>query len=159
RCEVEALLAADARSTVTPLERPLQHLPGWMSEIRVPAPLEAGARIGRFVVRRLLAVGGMGAVYEAEQLHPRRTVALKLMRRGLTSRQAVRRFDHECRTLARLHHPHVARIFDADVHDDGNGPAPWFAMEYIVDARTIVEYAAGRGAGVRERIELIMQVC
>ncbi len=49
-----------------------------------------GRTIGRYVAKRLVAAGGMGAVYEAEQAEPHRVVALKVMRWGLASPAAFR---------------------------------------------------------------------
>jgi serine/threonine protein kinase len=82
----------------------------------VPAsllPPEAGAalpthRIGSYTVRRLIGTGGMGAVYEAEQDNPKRIVALKVLRSGIASASAQRRFEYESQLLARLRHPGIA---------------------------------------------------
>ncbi|MCH8210912.1 MAG: hypothetical protein IIB99_06010 [Planctomycetes bacterium] len=52
-----------------------------------------GRRVGNFTIDRLLASGGMGSVYVATQDEPRREVALKLMRPGIASRSALRRFQ------------------------------------------------------------------
>ena len=49
---------------------------------------------GKYHVRSLLAFGGMGAVYEATQENPSRTVALKVMRLGFTGRSLRRRFEY-----------------------------------------------------------------
>ncbi len=53
----------------------------------------AGHRIGHYTVRRVIASGGMGVVYEAVQEHPHRTVALKVLRAGIASPSALRRFE------------------------------------------------------------------
>ena len=50
-------------------------------------------RIGRYSIKQVLASGGMGVVYLAQQEQPRRTVALKVMKAGVTSRSALRRFE------------------------------------------------------------------
>src|SRR5688572_30538291 len=76
-------------------------------------------RIGRYHVKRLIGAGGMGSVYEAVQEQPRRTVALKVMRRGLASRSALRRFEYEAQLLARLRHPGIAQVFEAGTYDEG----------------------------------------
>ena len=47
-------------------------------------------RIGHYHIKRMLASGGMGTVYEATQQKPRRTVAVKVMKQGIASRSALR---------------------------------------------------------------------
>ena len=52
-------------------------------------------RIGQYHLKRIIATGGMGSVFEAVQEHPRRTVAVKIMKRVIASRSALRRFEYE----------------------------------------------------------------
>jgi hypothetical protein len=93
------------------------------------APLPA--TIGRYRIVRLIGEGGMGAVYEAEQDQPRRTVALKVIKPGLASPELLRRFAQEAQALGRLQHPGIAQIYDAGTADTGFGSQPYFAMEFI----------------------------
>ena len=93
--------------------------------------------IGRYHVKRVIASGGMGTVYEALQEHPRRTVAVKVMKQGIASRSAMRRFEYESQILARLRHPGIAQVYEAGTRDDGRGVVPFFAMEYIPNAKPI----------------------
>src|SRR5258706_13553004 len=67
-----------------------------------PAGAFAPFQVGRYRVLRLIGEGGMGAVYEAEQDHPRRNVALKLIKAGLASPSLLHRFEHEAPTLGTL---------------------------------------------------------
>jgi serine/threonine protein kinase len=115
--------------------------------------------IGRYQIRRLIGSGGMGAVYEAVQDQPRRTVALKVMKTGIASRTALRRFEYEAQLLGRLRHPGIAQIFEAGAQDLGAGPVPFFAMEYIPAARTLTDFAEDRKLPVRDRLELFLKVC
>ncbi len=128
-----------------------------------PGPGAGGGwRVGRYRVKRLIGSGGMGAVYEAVQEQPRRTVALKVMRRGITSKSALRRFEYESQLLARLRHPGIAQVFEAGTYDDGVGTdagVPYFAMEYIPGARAITDYAEGKRLAARARLELFLKVC
>ena len=62
------------------------------------------ATIGRYRILRLLGEGGMGTVYEAEQEHPRRTVALKVIKPGFAGPEQLRRFEQESQALGRLQH-------------------------------------------------------
>jgi tRNA A-37 threonylcarbamoyl transferase component Bud32/tetratricopeptide (TPR) repeat protein len=116
-------------------------------------------RIGRYRVRRLIGFGGMGAVYEAMQEQPRRTVALKVMKPGVASRSALKRFEYESQLLARLRHPGIAQVYEAGTHDDGLGPTPYFAMEYIPGGQSITEYAKAKRLSVRQKMQLFVRVC
>jgi len=118
-----------------------------------------GSHIGNFKIRRLIAAGGMGRVYEAVQEHPRRTVALKIVKPGIVSRSTLRRFEYESQILARLRHPGIAQVYDAGTHDSGAGAVPYFAMEYIPNARPITDYARERRLSIKERLELFSKVC
>jgi tRNA A-37 threonylcarbamoyl transferase component Bud32 len=118
-----------------------------------------GRRVGSFTIDRLLAVGGMGSVYVATQDDPHREVALKLIRSGIASRSALRRFRLEAQVLGRLHHPNIAQIFEAGSLDDGNGSVPYFAMEYVPDAEPITQYVGSRRLGTRDRLALLSKVC
>jgi len=80
---------------------------------------EAPAQLGDFRIVREVGRGGMGVVYEAEQISLRRRVALKVLRFGAVADEvAMQRFQREAETVARLHHtkediPHVGMIIDA----------------------------------------------
>jgi len=116
------------------------------------------ATIGRYRIVRLIGEGGMGAVYEAEQDQPRRTVALKVIKPGLASPELLRRFAQEAQALGRLQHPGIAQIYDAGTADTGYGSQPYFAMEFIRGA-ALRDYADGRHLGVRERLQLMVKIC
>ena len=129
----------------------------------VTAPVEGdrlvGGRLGHYSIKRVIASGGMGVVYEALQEQPRRVVALKVMKRGISSRSAMRRFEYESQVLARLRHSGIAQIYEAGVHEEGGERVPFFAMEYIPGAQPITEYANGKQLGARERLDLFARVC
>ena len=116
-------------------------------------------KIGGYTIKRVIATGGMGTVYLALQEHPRRTVALKVMKSGIASRSTLRRFEFEAQILARLRHPNIAQVYDAGTHDDGSGSVPYFAMEYIPNAKTITEYAHHKSLTTRQRLEIFATVC
>ena len=118
-----------------------------------------GTKIGSCTLKRIIGSGGMGTVYEAIQEKPRRRVALKMMKRGITSRSATRRFEFESQTLARLQHPGVAQIYEASTHDDGSGGVPYFVMEYIANAKPITQYADENKLGTKGRLALFSKVC
>ncbi|MFH1999157.1 MAG: serine/threonine-protein kinase, partial [Planctomycetota bacterium] len=120
-------------------------------------------RIGSYQIRRLIASGGMGRVYEAEQQNPQRMVALKMLRYRLATTSALRRFRHESDLLARLRHPAIAQIYEAGTHIEGAGPTrselPYFAMEYVEGAQDIVSFSQSRALSLRARIALFIRVC
>ncbi len=114
--------------------------------------------IGDYRILKVLGRGGMGIVYEAQQDSPRRSVALKVIRRGLLSTGQLRRFQHEAEVLAWLDHPGIAQVYAAGTADTPTGPLPYMAME-IVRGRRIDEYADHVGLDVQGRLELITQLC
>ena len=116
------------------------------------------ARIGRYRIVRLIAEGGMGCVYEAEQDQPRRTVALKVIRPGMSSPEMLRRFERECQTLGLLQHPGIARIYEAGSAESGFGTQPYIAMEFI-RGTTLLQYAEAKRLGTRERLEIMIKIC
>ncbi len=118
-----------------------------------------GTKIGSCTLKRVIGSGGMGTVYEAMQDQPRRRIALKIMKRGITSRSALRRFKLESQTLARLQHPNVVQVYEAGIHDDGHDGLPYFVMEYVSSAKTLTEYATDKGLGTRERLAIFTKVC
>ena len=85
-------------------------------------------RLGDFHIIRELGRGGMGIVYEAEQESLGRRVALKVLpRQLLLDPEQLKRFEHEARTAAGLHHTNIVPIFGVGVHDGYH----YFVMQYI----------------------------
>ncbi|MEM1180292.1 MAG: serine/threonine-protein kinase [Acidobacteriota bacterium] len=119
------------------------------------SPWLPGQTIGRYRLLESLGRGGMGEVFLAQQEAPERRVALKLIRSDGMSAHALRRFKVEQQTLARLSHPHIAQLFEADLTVDGT---PYFAMEWI-DGRPIDAYLADRSPNLEERLRLFLDVC
>lgn len=119
---------------------------------------DLGLSIGQFRVIRLLGRGGMGEVYEVEQQHPRRRVALKLLREGLRTAESVRRFELEARVLGRLQHPGIACIHDAGVRHIGGVEQPYFVME-LVRGRALDEHVTSTSPDTRLLLELFARVC
>lgn len=159
RAEVESLLEHDSRAAadfMLPPQPPFE--PGSLVAADQPDPL-IGSRVGSFHIKQVIAAGGMGTVYEAVQEHPHRTVALKVMKRNVASRSALRRFQFEAQILGRLRHPNIAQVIQAGMHDDDSGGVPYFAMEYIPGARPITRYIKEKGLNTAERLELFAKAC
>ncbi|MDO8631632.1 MAG: serine/threonine-protein kinase, partial [Phycisphaerales bacterium] len=148
RAEVEGLLDADKCVH----SRFLEGAPQTPPEIAMPA------RIGRFRLLRRIGEGGMGSVFEAEQDHPRRKVALKIIRVAMVSESLLRRFEYEVQILGQLKHPGIAQIYEAGTHDDGSGPVPYFAMEYI-RGRPLMDFVKHHLLTVRQRLGLMSEIC
>ncbi len=165
---------AELRSEVVSLLEHDEHAPAGFMRPPEPAPSapQAGAidgpdplvgnRIGRYSIKSVIAGGGMGTVYEAEQDNPKRVVALKVMRVGIASRSVLRHFERESQILARLRHPNIAQVYEAGTHKEtsaGRRAVPYFAMEYVPGARTITEYCNEQTLSTRKRLELFAHAC
>ncbi len=115
-----------------------------------------GKTIGRYQIRAELGVGGMGAVYLAEQSEPvRRKVALKVIKAGMDSDEVVGRFQSERELLALMNHPNIAQVLDAGTTAEGR---LYFAMEYVAGV-PINEFCDRRGLNIAQRLQLFLQIC
>ena len=113
-------------------------------------------RIGPYTVTRLIARGGMGAVYLAVRdgdFH--KQVAIKVIKRGMDSEAIVRRFRNERQILAHFDHPGIARLLDGGSTPGGQ---PYLVMEYI-EGEAITAYSEARSLGVRARLGLFRAAC
>ncbi len=111
--------------------------------------------VGPYTVLRRIGHGGMGTVYLCHQGAPlRRNVAVKVIRRGMDTREVVRRFDFEREAIARMNHPGIARVIDAGTTADG---LPYIAMEHL-DGVPLSDYCAGRCMQLESRLELFVSV-
>ena len=122
----------------------------------VPAGGDSPQRVGPYRILRKVGEGGMGVVYEAEQEVPvRRTVALKLIKWGMDTKEVLARFDSERQALALMNHPNIARVYDAGATAEGR---PYFAMEYV-QGIPITEYCDKHRLAIRDRLKLFVDVC
>ena len=163
RREVEAMLAANEREDSG--LRPGEGLGMLVRARSAPRPADPGPAaeshpelLGQYRILRVLGEGGMGIVYEAEQSMPRRRVALKAIRPGLTSRAVLRRFEHEAHVLGRMHHPGIAQVYEAGTAMPERGLQAFIAMEYV-DGKPLVEHAKAERLSDRAKVELLVQVC
>jgi len=123
----------------------------------LPDPL-LGRDLGGVTLVRMIAEGGMGRVYEARQEKPSRTVAVKLLRPGIASRELFRRFANEAEILGRLRHPAIAQIHAAGSFTLLDTQVPYFVMEYVPDARPITLFARHKNLSLAERLDLFATV-
>src|SRR4051812_34175410 len=86
--------------------------------------LKHPTQIGPYTVDALIGEGGMGLVYRCHQNEPiQRTVAIKVIKLGMDTREVIARFESERQALALMDHPNVARVLDAGATDAGR---PYF---------------------------------
>jgi serine/threonine protein kinase len=175
RAEVDGLLAHDEKSL--PLEGGIS-----AAALLGAGPLDAGVtdaassepasaavreqiphRIGPYRIIRKIGQGGMGAVFEAEQDNPRRTIALKVIRAGIASEQILHRFKLEAHALGRLQHPGIAQVHEAGIAEIQTAAGlvieqPFFSMEFI-RGQALSEFARRQNLTTRQRLELLAKIC
>ncbi len=121
-----------------------------------PTFVEAGQLIGAYRLISRVGEGGMGEVWQAQQLAPvKRIVAVKLLKAGMDTRQIIARFGVERQMLALMQHPGIAQMFDAGVTDAGRS---YFVMEYVEGVR-ITTWCDDHKLGLRARLALFQHVC
>ncbi|MEK6702883.1 MAG: serine/threonine-protein kinase, partial [Planctomycetota bacterium] len=123
-----------------------------------PSLLPAGTRVGAYIIRSVLGIGGMGVVYLGEQARPNRTVALKVIRPGFATQSVLKRFEYEAELLGRLQHSGIAQIIEAGAAQTLFGMQPFFAME-LVHGLPLTTFARDHKLGVRDKVELMVKVC
>jgi eukaryotic-like serine/threonine-protein kinase len=120
------------------------------------APDLEGRMLGDFRIVRRLGEGGMGIVFEAEQQHPKRPVALKVIRGGaFVDENQIKMFQREAQTLARLKHPAIAAIYEMGRTNQGQH---FFAME-LVRGETLSAWLQHGSPELRLRLGLFRKIC
>lgn len=140
------------------LKAEVESLMGYSSEAAnfMENPALASGFIGPYRLVKIIASGGMGVVYEAEQQNPQRAVALKVIRGGHPDNERrVKLFQREAESLARLRHPGIAGIHEAGRTETGQH---YFAME-LVHGEPLNEYLRDRRLPLQQRLELFRKVC
>lgn len=94
-------------------------------------------------------------VYLAHREELDQWVAIKVLRDAWVSLDRRERFAREQRTLARLTHRSIPRLYDADTRPDGT---PWFAMEFV-EGLWLTEHCARHGSSLADRLRLFRDVC
>jgi eukaryotic-like serine/threonine-protein kinase len=116
---------------------------------------------GRFSIVRFIARGGMGAVYEAEDLSLRTRVALKIIRSALLAESsALERFRREVLLARRVAHPNVCHVFEFyDARTAEGVPVHFLTME-LLDGQTLSRHLQQRGRMTpAEALPLVVQMC
>jgi serine/threonine protein kinase/tetratricopeptide (TPR) repeat protein len=135
------------------LDSPAPDLAG---TVHYPINEGPGTVIGPYKLLQQIGEGGMGVVFMAEQNQPiQRTVALKIIKPGMDTRQVIARFEAERQALAMMDHPNIAKVLDAGTTDSGR---PYFVME-LVKGVPITKYCDEKHLPLRARLELMLPVC
>ena len=124
------------------------------SPVQAHTPPEAGKTFGPYRLVRLLGQGGMGAVYEAEQVDSGRRVALKILSQSLDSAEARARFLREGRLAASVNHPNSVYIYGTEEIEG----TPVIAME-LVPGGTLEDRVKQKGPmPAPEAVDAILQI-
>lgn len=150
RADVLALLKEDARGGTLLDDGLAEAARGVLNDSPPP-----GHQVGPYRLLRVLGEGGMGVVYLAERPDLGNVVAVKILRDAWLSPARRERFASEQRLLARLNHPSIARLYDADVLPNGT---PWFVMEYV-EGQPITAYCGAHACSIAARLRLFRSVC
>jgi eukaryotic-like serine/threonine-protein kinase len=149
-----AALLPDAVATQAALQAPKR----WLAEL-----VQTGLpqKLGPWQVISEIGRGGMGVVLLAKRADGAfdKEVAIKVLPPALANAQAAQRFAAEVQILARLEHPHIARLLDAGF-DQG---CAYLVMEHV-KGRAITHHVQGKGGGssvltLRQRLQLMLQLC
>ena len=120
------------------------------------ATWKAGDAIGNYRLIEHLGSGGMGTVWRARQLQPiQRDVAIKLIGSGAWNPSMADRFRRECKAMAVLEHPHIARLLEASTAANGQ---PYLVME-VVDGPSVVQFSQRQNLSIVQRVELFLPLC
>ncbi|MDP8980618.1 MAG: serine/threonine-protein kinase [Acidobacteriota bacterium] len=117
--------------------------------------------VGRFRIVRFIARGGMGEVYEAEDLTLGTKVALKAIHPRITGETALGLFKQEILSARRVTHPNVCRIYDIAEHtgEHGDSPVTLLTME-LLEGPTLSRHLKDHGPFSRNiALPLIQQIC
>ena len=120
------------------------------------SPSLAGHHLGAYTLQSPLGAGGTGAVWLAQRTDGRYQgqVAIKLLHLALLGRVGAQRFAREGAILARLQHPHIARLLDAGVAPGGQ---PYLVLEHVQGER-IDQHCSTRELDIEARLGLFLDV-
>ncbi|MBA3440152.1 MAG: serine/threonine protein kinase, partial [Pyrinomonadaceae bacterium] len=117
-------------------------------------PIAAGTVFGRYEIRSLLGVGGMGEVYLARDMQLERSVALKFLSTEIAhDGQRMQRFIQEARATSALNHPNILTIYEV-----GQARGTHFIAAEFIDGEMLRERIAGRRVKLSEALDVMIQV-
>lgn len=155
------LAAADVANTNATISSGLpQTSPMENGQTQNNRPGDGGFKVGeifqgKFEIIKLLGVGGMGRVYQAQHIDLENMVAIKILSSALNNdRDAIERFKREAKAMGRIQHPNAVRVIDSGV-DNGNC---YLVMEFLEGESLRERLAKRRTLTVAETIRYAEQV-
>jgi len=115
--------------------------------------LEAGSRLGKYVILSEIGRGGMAVVYKAHQPELDRVVAVKVLFGSMLQQRFIERFQNEARALAKMNHPNVIHIFEVGEQDG----AYYLVMEYI-QGLDLLGFLHEKKPSFEEVLEIVHQI-
>jgi len=117
--------------------------------------IQAGARLGPYVIVAPLGAGGMGEVYRARDTRLDRTVAIKVLPPDLAADPQLRdRFDREARAISALNHPHICALYDIGRESD----VDFLVLEYL-DGDTLADRLAKGALPIADALRYAIEIC
>jgi tetratricopeptide (TPR) repeat protein len=113
----------------------------------------------RYQIRRFIALGGMGEVYEAEDLEQGHPVAIKTVRGELVSQDHVFWLKREVETARRIQHPNVCRVFDlVEIQSSSGSPVVFLTMELLAGETLAAKLRREGAMSERQALPLLRQM-
>ncbi len=134
-----------------------QHYLEILDRLHAP-PTPLANRLGRYVLVREVARGGMGIVHEATDTDLRRRVALKVLRDGEADPETLRRLHREAAIAAQLRHPNIVAVHEVGVAPDGQGRPTHFIVMDFVEGETLADLVARGRTPRRELLRMLEEV-
>jgi serine/threonine protein kinase len=127
-----------------------------LTDAEAPPALPAGARLGKYEIRRLLGAGGMGAVYEAHHTEIGKRVAIKVLAPELAAAPGARtRFLREAQLASKISHPNIV-----DVTDMGNEDGRAFLVMEFLEGEDLAQRLERTGPlPVDELVDVMLPIC
>jgi serine/threonine protein kinase/Tol biopolymer transport system component len=159
RAEVERLLANDGKAGGFLADPVVGGLAPALAESHLPLLAAGTVLAGRFRIIRFVAEGGMGEVYEAEDLELHERLGIKTLRSEVLQQpNAIERFKREVQLARKVSHPNVCRIFDL-YRDKSNGSEVVFVTMEFLRGETLAERIKHQGRmDTQEALPLITQM-